>query len=65
MLIIALNPHLGYDWVAPVAPKADQEPKNRRQAGVELGDFTVTEFHPWVQPNPMTPPHPSRDNFQG
>ncbi|MEN9216407.1 MAG: class II fumarate hydratase [Gloeomargarita sp. HHBFW_bins_162] len=65
MLVTALNPHIGYDRAAQVARKAHQEQKTLRQAGVELGYFTAAEFDQWVQPEPMSHPHPKRDNFQG
>lgn len=53
MLVTALNPHIGYDSAAKVAKKAFAENTTLRQACVELGYLTATEFDQIVRPEKM------------
>ncbi len=53
MLVTALNPHIGYEKAAEVAKKAHRENKTLKQAALELGVVTETEFDKWVDPGKM------------
>ncbi len=53
MLVTALNPHIGYEKAATVAKKAYEEGKTLKQAALELGVVTETEFDQWVDPLKM------------
>ncbi|WP_152224764.1 class II fumarate hydratase [Pseudomonas sp. SCB32] len=53
MLVTALNPHIGYDKAATIAKKAYTEGKTLREAALELGYLTDTEFDQWVRPETM------------
>lgn len=53
MLVTALNPHIGYYKAAAIAQKAHREGKTLRQAALETGYVTATEFDEWVNPAKM------------
>lgn len=53
MLVTALNPHIGYENAARIAKKAHKENKTLREAAVELGLLTSTQFDEWVRPDKM------------
>ncbi|WP_455921286.1 class II fumarate hydratase [Pseudomonas putida] len=53
MLVTALNPHIGYDKAAQIAKKAYGENLTLRQAALDLGYLTDTEFDQWVRPENM------------
>lgn len=53
MLVTALNPHIGYDKAAEIAKKAYAEGKTLREAALELGYLSDTEFDQWVRPETM------------
>jgi len=44
MLVTALNPHIGYENAAKIAKKAHKENKTLREAAIELGLLTDSEF---------------------
>jgi fumarate hydratase class II len=44
MLVTALNPHIGYENAAKIAKKAHRENKTLREAAIELGLLTDSEF---------------------
>jgi fumarate hydratase class II len=56
MLVTALSPHIGYDKAAEIAKKAHQEGLTLREAAVELGYVTETEYDEWVRPEKMVGP---------
>ena len=56
MLVTALNPAIGYDKAAQVAKKAYAENKTLREACLELGFLTATEFDERVRPADMIAP---------
>jgi len=56
MLVTALNRHIGYDKSAEIALKAWREEKTLKQAALELGYLTETEFETWVRPENMLGP---------
>ncbi len=53
MLVTALNPHIGYYKAASIAQKAHREGKTLRQAALETGYVTPSEFDQWVDPAKM------------
>ncbi len=53
MLVTALNTHIGYEKSAEIAKKAHKENKTLRQAAIELGYVTDSEFSQWVKPEKM------------
>jgi fumarate hydratase class II len=53
MLVTALNPHIGYDKAAQIARHAHATGKTLREAAVELGSVTATQFDAWVRPEEM------------
>jgi len=53
MLVTALNTHIGYENAAKIAKKAHKENKTLRDAAVELGLLTSTQFDEWVRPEKM------------
>ncbi|MCF8261312.1 MAG: class II fumarate hydratase [Melioribacteraceae bacterium] len=56
MLVTALNPHIGYDNAAKVAKKAYNDNTTLKEAAVELGLLTETEFDEKVKPENMIGP---------
>lgn len=53
MLVTALNPHIGYYKAAEIARKAHREGKTLRQAALESGYVSASEFDQWVNPAQM------------
>ena len=53
MLVTALNVHIGYDKAAKIAKKAYQENKTLKEAALELGYLTPSQFDKWVIPMNM------------
>lgn len=53
MLVTALNPHIGYDNAATIAKKAHQENKTLKEAAIESGLLSETDFDIWVDPSRM------------
>ncbi|MEZ4690512.1 MAG: class II fumarate hydratase [Ignavibacteria bacterium] len=53
MLVTALNPHIGYEKAAMIAKKAHKENKTLREAAIELGILTDSEFTEKVDPKNM------------
>jgi fumarate hydratase class II len=56
MLVTALNPHIGYDSAAKIAKKAHKEGTTLRQAALDLGLVSGSDFDAWVRPEEMTGP---------
>jgi fumarate hydratase class II len=56
MVVTALTPHIGYDKAAEIAKKAHHEGLTLKQAAVELGFITETEYDEWVRPQHMVGP---------
>ncbi|MBD3420384.1 MAG: class II fumarate hydratase [Chitinivibrionales bacterium] len=56
MLVTALNPHIGYDNAAKIAKKAHDDNTSLKQAAVEMGILTESEFDKLVVPAHMTRP---------
>lgn len=56
MLVTALAPHIGYDKAAKVAKKAHAENTSLREAIIELGYMTGSEFDERVKPEEMVSP---------
>ena len=56
MLVIALNPHIGYDKAAKIAKKAHAEGTTLKEAGIALGFLTEQQFDEWVKPEDMVHP---------
>jgi fumarate hydratase class II len=53
MLVTALNTHIGYDNAAKIAKKAHAENTTLKQAALELGLLTESQFDEWVVPKDM------------
>lgn len=53
MLVTALNPHIGYNNAARVAKKAFEEGLSLREAALQLGLVTASDFDRWVDPSKM------------
>ena len=53
MLVTALNPHVGYENAARIAKKAHQENLTLKEAAVQLGILTESEFDRLVVPEDM------------
>ena len=53
MLVTALNPHIGYDNAASIAKKAHQENKTLKDAAIESGLLSGSDFDKWVDPSKM------------
>jgi fumarate hydratase class II len=56
MLVTALSPHIGYDKAAEIAEKAHHEGLTLKEAAIELGYVTETEYDEWVRPEKMVGP---------
>ena len=56
MLVTALSPHIGYDKAAEIAKKAHHEGLSLKEAAIELGFVTETEYDDWVRPEKMIGP---------
>ncbi len=56
MLVTALSPHIGYDKAAEIAKKAHHEGLTLREAALQLGFVTETEYDEWVRPEQMVGP---------
>jgi fumarate hydratase class II len=56
MLVTALNQHIGYDKAAAIAKKAHKEHKTLREAALELGYLSSSDFDKWVRPEDMINP---------
>lgn len=54
MLVTALNQHIGYDKAAQIVKCALQDKLSLKQAALQLGYVSETEFEQWVQPLAMT-----------
>ena len=53
MLVTALNTHIGYDNAAKIAKKAHAENLTLKQAALDLGLLTESQFDEWVVPSNM------------
>ena len=53
MLVTSLNTHIGYENAAKIAKKAHKENKTLRDAAIELGLVTSSQFDEWVKPEKM------------
>lgn len=53
MLVTALNPHIGYDKAAAIAKKAYNDNTTLKEAALELGYLSETDFDKWVDPKKM------------
>jgi fumarate hydratase class II len=56
MLVTALNTHIGYDNAAKIAKKAHKDNKTLKQAALELGLLSESDFDKWVRPEDMVFP---------
>ncbi|EEE59021.1 hypothetical protein OsJ_10766 [Oryza sativa Japonica Group] len=56
MLVTSLNPKIGYDNAAAVAKKAHKEGSTLKEAALDLGVLTESEFHELVVPEKMIGP---------
>ena len=56
MLVTALNTHIGYENSARIAKAAYKQGLTLREAGIELGLITGSEFDRWVDPKKMISP---------
>src|SRR5262249_26373467 len=56
MLVMALNPHIGYEKAARISLKAYREGLTLREAALKLGFLTAEQFDEWVRPEDMTHP---------
>jgi fumarate hydratase class II len=56
MLVTALAPHIGYDKAAAIAKHAHKTGKSLREAALELGLVSGTNFDEWVRPENMVGP---------
>lgn len=56
MLVTALNPHIGYEKAAKIALTAHRENLSLKEAALQLGFVTASEFDQWVKPEEMTQP---------
>ncbi len=54
MLVTALTKHIGYEKAAKIAQKAYKEGITLKEAAVNLGITTATQFDEWVNPREMT-----------
>ena len=59
MLVTALTPKIGYDKAAEIAKKAHHEGKTLKEAALELGYLTETEFDEALRPEKMVGPDES------
>jgi fumarate hydratase class II len=56
MLVTALSPRIGYDKAAEIAKKAHHEGKTLKEAALELGYLTESEYDEAMQPEKMVRP---------
>jgi fumarate hydratase class II len=56
MLVTALAPHIGYDHAAQIAKLAQHEGLTLKQAALQLGFVSESEFDQWIVPLDMTRP---------
>jgi fumarate hydratase class II len=56
MLVMALNPHIGYDNAAKIAKTAHKNGKSLRETAIELGLTTGEQFDQWVKAEDMVKP---------
>lgn len=53
MLVTALNPHIGYENAAKIAKLAHKENMTLKEAAVQLGLVSESDFDKWVVPRDM------------
>ena len=53
MLVTALNEHIGYDNAAKIAKKAFKDNITLKEAAIELGLISASQFDKIVQPKKM------------
>jgi fumarate hydratase class II len=56
MLVTALAPHIGYDRAAQIAKLAQHDGLTLKQAALQLGFVSESEFDAWIVPIEMTRP---------
>ena len=56
MLVTALNKHIGYDKAATIAKTAHKKGQSLKEAALESGFLTETEYDSWIDPLAMTKP---------
>lgn len=56
MLVTALNQHIGYDKAAKIAKTAHKNHSSLREAAIELGFLTGSQFDEYVKPEEMIAP---------
>ena len=56
MLVTALTPHVGYDRAAEIAKKAHRSGSSLKQAALDSGYITGSDFDRWVKPADMVYP---------
>jgi fumarate hydratase, class II len=54
MLVMALNPHIGYEKAAKISLTAYHEDLTLRDAVLKLGFLIGGQFDSWVRPDEMT-----------
>ena len=59
MLVTALAPRIGYDRAAQIAKLAQHDGLTLRQAALQLGFVSESEFDAWIVPIEMTRPKPA------
>jgi fumarate hydratase class II len=53
MLVTALSPHVGYDAAARIAKHAHATGRTLREAALELGLVSASQYDEWVRPDKM------------
>ena len=57
MLVIALNPHIGYENAAKIAKNAHQKGITLKESALETGLVTEEQFNEWIRPEDMIHPN--------
>jgi fumarate hydratase class II len=55
-MLVALNPHIGYEKAAKMSLTANHDDVTLREAAMKLGFLTGEQFDSWVRPEEMTHP---------
>lgn len=54
MMVTALSPHIGYHESAEIAQLAQRKGISLKEAALESGEISETDFDKWVDPKKMT-----------
>lgn len=63
MLVVALNPHIGYEHSARIALRAHHHGTTLREAALAFGLLSVEDFDRWIDPAALPAISPTRTRW--